>query len=316
MAGRGASDQQLSQSAGSRWSGEDLRLKVPMMTEWRGSAVWPTAVTKHQRVAGVAYNEPYLTRVRGRMRNVVTRTLVSLGALVMTVSLAGCFGLPPLLSDEPDIEVSSEAPTIDEEQERAFFDNLAVFRQMAAKSDDFPASWRAIPVASWEEADTETRDMLVELGLENCQASIDSEPSSSDAALGAGQFVPWLSATYLCPDRLPEVERVFVAGVGEDTLQALELSQLHGDAHTDDVLTALTLCDAALVLSWKLPEGMDTGYFCWAMRINAITENDRDSDFTGMFLGEDDTSSDFDALAAEMGATPGGLGGLLDGAEG
>lgn len=239
-----------------------------------------------------------------------------IGALALTSSLAGCFGLPPLLVEEPASDVSSDVPTVSDEGKRAFFDNLAVFRQMGAESGDLPASWGAMPVASWDESDEATRDALVEFGLQNCKGPVDSESGVGSAAPGAGQFVPWLSAMYLCPDRLPEIESAFLDGVGEETLEALELSQLHGDAPTGDVLTALVLCEAALDLSWQLAEGVEKGYFCWAMRINAITENGRDGDFTGMFLGEDDTSSQFDALATEMGATPGGLGGLLDGAEG
>ena len=79
---------------------------------------------------------------------------------------------------------------------------------------------------------------------------------------------------------------------------------LAGDAHPDDVLTALTLCTAELAVGWEIPEETfpTPEYFCWFMRANAVEHRDSEQDFIGMFQDGGAPEFTFEEYALAMGA--------------
>lgn len=245
---------------------------------------------------------------RGRSR--------SLAALLAgAVGLAGLTGysmLPPLLGDdssESGTSGSTAEATADPKSEEAFFDNLVVLRQMSYQSDAVPASWKTPPEGTWSEVPESTRETYLGFGYDVCNSGFDD--SGAVAPDNTDLYTTWLSAKFLCPEHGAEAEQAFLDAYSAETLKAMEYSMLRDSAPASDVLSALTLCEASLELSWELPEGMDRGYFCWIMRANVLAGSEDEQEFISMFQGTEDESPEFDELAEALGATPGGISGLL-----
>lgn len=253
-----------------------------------------------------------MTRVSVARRR-ARRLGVAVAAAVLAASLVGC-GVQASPAAESGTKGDRGAganaqEAVAEPSPQEFFDNLAVFRQMSYRSETVPSSWKTPPEGTWDEVDETLREQFVGMGEEVCRTGFDD--AGNVAADNTDMYTTWLSARFLCPEYREAAETALAEYTSESTLEAMEYSVLRGNAETSDVLQALTLCEAAVELAWEVPAPMDKPYFCWAMRINAIAESDDEWDFISMFKGTGEGSPEFDALAEELGATPGGLSALL-----
>lgn len=244
-------------------------------------------------------------------------------ALLLAATLTGCAGLPPFLasgepsSTEPAAPGASDSPTSSAgdgandpttSPEQQFFDNLALMRmQLTGFDPEGDRRLEGYPSVSWDEATEAARGAVVEVGESACRKPM---PKSSEDP-GDRQML-WLSARFLCPDRLAEAEEAFeqFGGTpgGAQLLDIYRLSTLRGDRTADDALTALTLCAAEVDLAWTLPEGFAAPQtFCWMVRVNALDARNREADFVELFVEGGDSAVSFDEIATDLGARPNAL---------
>lgn len=227
--------------------------------------------------------------------NALAKTFATLCA-AMIVSLTGCAALPTPSGSAPAPGKES-SPT--EEGEQQFFDNLVILRAGLVGLDPETDTLEQYPDQTWSESDPSVRKSMVELGTSACETPIPASPDEP-----GDRYTIWLSARFLCEDRLPEAEAALEEFTNEQMVQLLEYSLWRGDALPDDVLTALTLCTAELAAGWVIPEETfpTREYFCWFVRANAIEHNDSEQDFIEMFQEGGSPEFTFEEYALDLGA--------------
>ncbi len=239
---------------------------------------------------------------------VLSKTLIFVFTVLLGATLASCSPLPSSPTGKDRSNTGEPSESADESQQQ-FFDNVVILKAGLAGFGPESDVLESYPDATWQESDAETRQHMAEVGQEACGATI---PTS--AAEPGDRYMIWLSAKFLCRDRLPEAEASLVEFTNDQMLKLLELARWRGDALPDDVLNALALCSAEVTIGWKIPEEAfpTKEFFCWFMRANAIEQNDSEADFIDMFREGGKPTTTFYEYAVELGAQPGGVTGLTD----
>ncbi|PJJ72959.1 hypothetical protein CLV46_2539 [Diaminobutyricimonas aerilata] len=244
-----------------------------------------------------------------------SRILPLLGAAAIALSLTGCTNLlgAPLSADER--EAAPETPTVSEEAQRAYYDNVVLLFELSETVlGDEAGSFGAPTVrGTWSEVDEAAHDEQIEAGLAACEM-LEHPDAAPDAELRT--LMPWLASRFLCEDQRTAAEEAVSAEYGDEILRVLDASLLKGGADAKDVFQAVDTCGVTIELFYTLSAEYTPDYFCWIMRANVNSGNDHEDDFLFLFRHTDDeqelADAKFDEWARQMGATPNFLGELSE----